>query len=121
MPTTVVLAKCRVCEKPLRGRTDKVFCSLGCKNVYHKHLRFAARKAAIEINGYLKRNYSILSELLGSNRTQVKIHRNMLEQKKFRHKYHTHTHVNSRGKIFHFVYTLVWMEFSDDEILIVRR
>jgi hypothetical protein len=111
---------CRVCEAQLRGRSDKLFCSLGCKNEYHKNLRFAAKKAAIEINGYLKRNYSILSEALGANLTQIKVYRNKLEKKKFRFKYHTHTHVNSKGKTFHYVYNYAWMEFSDDEILIVR-
>jgi hypothetical protein len=109
-----------VCQKPLRGRTDKVFCSVGCKNDYHKNIRFAAKKAAIEINGYLKRNYAILSEVLGNNLTQIKVHRNVLEKKKFRFKYHTHTHVNSKGKTFHYVYDFAWMEFSDDEILVVR-
>lgn len=112
---------CLVCKKTMYGRSDKRFCSTPCKNYYHKKLRFATKKAAIEINGYLKRNYSILLELLGKNQTQIKIYRNVLEQKKFRFKYHTHTHVNSKGKTFHYVYNLAWMEFSDDEILIVKR
>ncbi len=58
--------------------------------------------------------------MLGSNLTQIKVYRNILEKKKFRFKYHTHTHVNSKGKTFHYVYDYAWMEFSDDEILIVR-
>ncbi len=80
-----------------------------------------ARLAAIEINGYLKRNYIILWELLGQNKTQIKVYRNVLEKKKFRFKYHTHFHINSKGKMFQYVYDLAWMEFSDDEILIVRQ
>ncbi len=112
---------CIVCKKIIFGRSDKRFCSSPCKNHYHKVLRFASKKAAIEINGYLKRNYSILFELLGTNQSQIKLHRNIMEQKKFRFKYHTHTHVNSKGKTFHYVYDLAWMEFSDDEILIVKR
>lgn len=113
--------KCKICSKSIKGRSDKIFCSIQCKNYYHKHLRYAAQKAAIEINGYLQRNYSILLELLGKNSAQVKLYRNVLEKKKFRFKYHTHTHVNSRQKTFHYVYDLAWMEFSDDEILVVRK
>lgn len=112
--------KCKVCEKPLRGRSDMIFCSVGCKNHYHKHVRYAS-KMAIEINGFLKRNYSILYEVLGKNKTQTKVYRNVLERKKFRFKYLTHFHVNSKGKTFHYIYDLAWMEFSDDEILIVRK
>lgn len=113
--------KCKICAKPIKGRTDKIFCSSYCKNYYHKHLRYAAKKAAIEINGYLKRNYSILLELLGKNKTTIKVYRNVLEKKKFHFKYHTHIQLNSKGKTYFYVYDLAWMEFSDDEILIVRK
>lgn len=112
---------CKICAKTLRGRSDKIFCSVDCKNHYHKYVRYATKQAAIEINGYLKRNYAILLELLGKNKTQIKVYRNILEKKKFRFKYHTHYHINSKGKMYRFVYDVAWMEFSDDEILIVRR
>lgn len=113
--------KCKICQRPLKGRADKIYCSTACKNHYHKHLRYATKQAAIEINGYLKRNYAILLELLGNNKSQVKVYRNVLERKKFRFKYHTHFHINSHQKTFHYIYDLAWMEFSDDEVLIVRK
>lgn len=113
--------KCKICQKTLRGRTDKIFCSVGCKNHYHKNVRYATKLAAIEINGYLKRNYAILWELLGENKTQIKVYRNIMEKKKFRFKYHTHFHVNSKNKMFHYIYDLAWMEFSDDEILLIKN
>lgn len=113
--------KCKICKKPLVGRSDKLFCSLGCKNYYHQKLRSATNKEAKEIDGFLKRNRSILLELLGKNKTQIKVYRNLLEQKKFRFKYHTHSHVNSKGKVFCYIYDLAWMDFSDDEVLIIRK
>lgn len=113
--------KCKVCQKRLFGRSDKIFCDVGCKNQYHKQMRYASKHAAIEINSYLKRNYIILLETLGKNKTQIKVYRNVLERKKFRFKYHTHYHINSKNKMYRYVYDLGWMEFSDDEILIVRK
>jgi len=113
--------KCKICKKSFRGRTDKLFCSVGCKNYYHKHLREATNKAATQINEYLKRNHGIALELLGKNKTQIKVYRNILEQKKFRFQYHTHFHVNSKGKMFHYIYDIAWMEFSDDEILLIKK
>ena len=113
--------KCKICKKILRGRSDKLFCSVACKNYYHKHLRKASQKAALQINEYLRRNHSILLEVLGKNKTQIKVYRNVLEQKKFRFKYHTHTHINSKQKVFYYIYDLAWMSFSDDEVLIVRK
>jgi len=112
---------CKVCQKILKGRSDKIFCSIGCKNHYHKHLRFITKKGAKQIDGYLKRNYKILIELLKQNKTQIKVYRNQLTQKGFRFKYHTHFHINSKNKMYHYIYDLAWMEFSDDEILIVRK
>ncbi len=102
-------------------RANKMFCSVKCKNYYHRHLRFVSQKAAIRINEYLKRNHGILLEIIGKNKSQIKVYRNVLSDKKFRFKYHTHTQVNSKHKTFHYIYDLAWMEFSDDEILIIRK
>lgn len=113
--------KCKICHKPIVGRSDKIFCSGYCKNYYHSKLRYASKQAAIEINRFLIRNHGILLEILGKRKTQIKVYRNVLEKKKFRFKYHTHLHVNSRNKTFYYIYDLAWMQFSDDEILIVRK
>jgi predicted nucleic acid-binding Zn ribbon protein len=112
--------KCLACSATVIGRNNKVFCSIKCKNFYHKKLRYKSVKAAIRINEYLKRNHGILLEALGKNRIQKKVYRNALEDKRFSFKYHTHTHISAKGKVTHYVYDLGWMEFSGDEILIVR-
>ncbi|SOE23742.1 hypothetical protein SAMN06298216_4127 [Spirosomataceae bacterium TFI 002] len=113
--------KCKVCGSDFTGRSNKVFCNVKCKNYYHKNLRYNSVKAAIRINEYLKRNHGILQEIIGKNLTQIKVYRNVLEDKRFRFKYHTHSYVNSKGKRMNYVYNLAWMEFSDDEILIIRK
>lgn len=113
--------KCRICSKPIVGRSDKKFCSVRCKNYYHTNLRRVTDMEVKEINTILHRNRSILLEILGRNSTQKKIPRIALEKKKFRFKYLTHYHVNSHGKTFHYVYDMAWMTFSDDEILIIRK
>ena len=112
--------KCKICKTVLTGRVGQVFCSIKCKNYYHSNLRYASFKAAIRINEYLKRNHGILLEILGKNNTQKKVYRNVLEDKKFRWKYHTHSHINSKGKTMHYLYDLGWMDFSEDEVLVVR-
>ena len=35
--------------------------------------------------------------------------------------YITHYYKNSQGKTYNYVYDFAWMEFSDNEILIVRK
>ena len=113
--------QCRICGSPIAGRRDKVFCSLACKNEYHVSLRSATAKAVKEIDKILHRNRSILMEVMGDNIHQKKVDRKVLDSKKFNFNYMTGYYLNSRGKTYHIVYDFSWMEFSDGEILIVRR
>ena len=103
------------------GRNDKLFCSVKCKNYYHVNLRKATAIEVKVIDTILHRNRSILLEVLGKRKGQIKVERVVLEKKKFTFKYHTHLHMNSKGKTYHYVYDFAWMEFSNDEILIVRK
>ena len=113
--------QCKICKKPIKGRTDKIFCSVECKNYYHTNLRRVTKTTAKEIDIILHRNRSILLELLGKNIHNKKLKRITLAKKKFNFKYMTHYNINKHGKIYHHVYDSAWMEFSDDEILIIRR
>jgi hypothetical protein len=113
--------KCKICSKEISGRNDKKFCSVRCKNFYHVNLRKVTDIAVKEINKILHRNRSILLEFMGKHKTQLKIQRILLDKKKFNYKYHTHFNKNSKGKVYYFVYDFAWMQFSDDEVLIVRK
>jgi len=113
--------KCKICSKKVKGRSDKKFCSIRCKNYYHINLNKVTTLATIKLDTILHRNRSILLELLGKKRKQLKINRLVLEQSNFKFKYHTHTHVNKVGKTMHCIYDFGWMEFSDNQILVVRN
>ena len=116
------MKKCINCsKKKVIGRSDKLFCTVSCKSKYHRKLRNKTEVVTLTIDAILHRNRSILLEVLGEMNIKIKVARLLLEKKKFRFKYHTHFHINSRGKIYHHIYDLAWMTFSDDEILIVRR
>ncbi|MEQ8623956.1 MAG: hypothetical protein RJQ00_03845 [Vicingaceae bacterium] len=115
------MSKCKICKKILKGRADKIFCSVTCKNLYHVTLRKVTKTTAKSIDEILHRNRSILLEILGKNAVQKKVNRLILSRKKFNYKHLTHFNINSKGKMYHYLYDIAWMEFSDDEILIVRR
>ena len=113
--------KCKICKTPLKGRQDKVFCSIDCKNYYHVNLRRVTKSATQTTDKILHRNRSILLEVMGKNSQQKKVDRKILDRKKFNYKYMTGYYVNSKNKTYHLVYDFAWMEFTDGEILIVRR
>ena len=116
-----MVMNCKICKKVLVGRKDKIFCSTACKNYYHVNLRRVTYYKAKEIDAILHRNRSILLELLGKHNVQKKVNRLVLVKKKFQFKYLTHFHINKHGKMYHHVYDFAWMEFSDDEVLIIKR
>jgi hypothetical protein len=58
---------------------------------------------------------------MGKNNSQKKVDRQILDRKKFNWKYFTGMYVNSKSKTYFIVYDFAWMEFTDGEILIVKR
>ncbi len=112
---------CKICSAVIVGRNDKIFCSVKCKNYYHINLRKVTAIEVKDIDAILHRNRSILLEILGKWKIQHTTDRVSLEKKNFKFKYHTHLQINSKGKTYYYVYDFAWMEFSTDEILIVRK
>jgi hypothetical protein len=105
----------------IKGRSDKVFCSLDCKNEYHIRLRQVTGEATEAVDKILHRNRSILLEIMGKNLRQKKVDRSILDKKKFNFHYVTGYYLNNKNKIYNYVYDFSWMIFSDQEILIIRR
>lgn len=113
--------QCEHCGNPLAGRSDKRFCSINCKNAANMARRKATLSVVRQTDRYLHRNREILNTLMGPSRTKMKIARTELDATGFRYNYLTGIYFNKEGKIYHNVYDFAWMEFSTQEILIVRR
>jgi len=112
---------CKICKKEFSGRSDKVFCSVPCKNDYNVRLRRATSIAAKKIDNILHRNRSILLEIMGKHKTQIKIDRMLLDKMKFNYNYMTGYSINKKGKTYHHIYDFSYMTFSSQEILIIRK
>jgi hypothetical protein len=74
---------CTVCDFPLFGRSDKVFCSLRCKNKYHSSIRKSTKSVTNETIKVLYRNHQILTELMGENCSKYEISKLVLQRKGF--------------------------------------
>lgn len=112
---------CRLCKAPVKGRSDKIFCTLACKNEYHLRLRRATAKAVVETDKILHRNRSILLEVMGKNSSQKTVPWSVLDKKKFNRRFVTGIYINRQDKTYHIVYDFAWMEFSSGKVLIIRR
>ena len=74
---------CKMCTTVIKGRSDKIFCSVNCKSQYSRQLKKVSYSAMDRINKILHRNRSILLETLGKNKNQMKTFREVLDNKKF--------------------------------------
>lgn len=111
---------CQHCDKPLHGRSDKKFCGAACKNAFNFAQRRGTRNEVKEIDGYLHRNREILSTLMGNSKKEM-FDRAILTRAKFRWEYMTGLYRNKEDKLYYIVYDYAWMEFSNQQVLVVRK
>ncbi len=113
---------CPNCEKEFKGRSDKKFCSITCKNAFNYELRRKTKEITRTIDNILHRNYEILNVLMDKSKgKKAMFDRLILEQAGFQFNYHTSSYVNSQKKTYFYVYDFAWMEFSTREILVVKK
>ena len=112
--------ECFQCGKPLHGRSDKKFCDAVCKNTFNFALRRGTRNDVKEVDGYLHRNREILAILMGHSKKEM-FDRAVLARAKFKWEYMTGLYRNKEGKLYHIIYDYAWMEFSSQQVLVVRK
>lgn len=111
---------CQHCGNEFSGRSDKRFCSAGCKNIFNNDKRKSTIDAVKEIDGFLHRNREILEALMKSSVKET-FDRLVLERAGFRWDYFTGTHTNKEGKLYRYVYDYAWMDFTTQQVLVVRK
>ena len=90
---------CLLCEKPLKGRSDKKFCDDYCRAAYNNDLKSAANNNIRNVNNALGKNRRILESLLPDGEQMIKANRDKLLHLVFQFKYMTHTYTNQKGNV----------------------
>ncbi len=111
---------CNYCQKEFVGRSDKSYCSIGCKNEKNNALRKDTLDIAKEIDGYLHRNRMILSLLMGATKKEM-FDKLVLTRAGFKFDFMTGIYLNKEGKMYRIVYDYAWMDFSDQKVLVVKK
>ena len=112
---------CLLCEKPLKGRSDKKFCDDYCRAAYNNDLKSAANNNIRNVNNALGKNRRILEGLLPEGEQMVKANRDKLLHLGFQFKYMTHTYTNQKGNVYHFCYEYGYLPLENNWFLIVKR
>ena len=105
---------CLHCDKLLRGRADKKFCDIDCRNAYHNELSKEDDKEIRRITNIVKKNRKILKTLLG-NAKLTKVKKDILMRRGFSFDYLTQVQGGYR-----FCYEYGYISSPDDYFLIVK-
>lgn len=111
---------CLTCEDKLVGRIDKKFCSDQCRNTYNNQLNSDSTKYVRRVNGILRRNRRILTELNPEN-DKAKVSGQKLREMGFNFGYFTNTTTTNAGKTYYFCYEHGYLPLENDVYLLVMR
>ncbi|MCP9749567.1 hypothetical protein [Ferruginibacter sp. HRS2-29] len=113
--------KCKVCDKLIRGRSDKIFCDMYCRAIHNNQAKGPANRFMRNINNALGKNRKILKDLLAGNGSPKKISRDKLLEAGFQFKYLTHTLTNQKRGVYYFCYEFGYRLLDNDCFLIVKK
>lgn len=110
---------CVECGREFVGRSDKKFCSDGCRSAFNNKLSGGSDKLVRKINRILRKNRTILQQLNPDGK--AKTHRDQLLKAGFDFSYHTSTYTTKEGKQYAFCYEYGYLLLEKDFVLLVRR
>ncbi len=106
------IKKCPVCDTIIRGRTDKIFCSLECKRAADYEKRKTEEVLYLEIDRQLKTNRKILKKYNRVGKTTLR--KEDIIKEGFNPKYFTHYWKNNKGDVYLFVYDYGFLALKDN-------
>ena len=110
---------CLECGEKLMGRSDKKFCSDGCRNAYNNRLNRDQNNLMRNVHNVLRRNYRTLKKLNPSGKTTVL--KSQLLQEDFEFDFVTSLYTTKKGNTYYFVYDMGYLPLDDERYLLVKR
>lgn len=104
---------CPVCDAPVKGRSDKKFCSKKCKSIDQYEHRQKTEGFYIKVDKQLKINRKILKGYNKSGYSVIRKHE--LIKEGFNPKFFTHYWKNKKGDVYLFVYEFGFLSRKDGD------
>lgn len=108
---------CKACEQKLVGRSDKKFCSDYCRNAYHGEKNRDQNNYMRNVNNILRRNRSILFELIELDKEIVE--KEELRLRGFNFKFYTNSWQVNKTENYYFIYECGFVELSESKVKIM--
>jgi len=111
--------KCMECERRVRGRADKKFCSAICRNTYHNRKNGYTTHMVRKINKVLRRNRAILLQYGPMGKTSIS--GKQLSARGFDFQYYTSRGEDPNGKAYYFCYDQGYVMEGEDRYLLIEQ
>ncbi|MEP1097649.1 MAG: hypothetical protein ABJG78_21200 [Cyclobacteriaceae bacterium] len=108
---------CPECGRPISGRSDKKFCSDGCRNAFNNKTNAPATNYVRNVNNTLGRNRRILIKLNADGNNET--HRDQLLKNGFDFDFYTHSLTTKAGEEYRFCYEQGYLQLVDGSVLLV--
>lgn len=111
--------QCPECGDKIIGRTDKKFCSDGCRNTFNNRINKDQKNLIRNINNRLRKNWRILEQLNPQQKTKKP--RAQLVALGFDFSYFTNIYTTKSGNTYFFVYDQGYLALENDFYALVKR
>ena len=111
---------CLTCDKQIRGRADKKFCSDYCRNTFNNNLKSSSNNLVRNVNNALSKNRRILEGLLSEGEATIKVNKEKLLGLGYQFRFVTHTYTTRSGKVYYYCYDHGYLPLENDWYLVVR-
>lgn len=105
---------CQLCQKIIKGRSDKKFCNDYCRNGYNNQSKSTQINIIRNTNHALLKNRKILKEILPEGCPLIKVKRERLLQLGYFFNYNTSIYKNKKGSIYYYCYDYGMMPLNED-------
>ncbi|MEQ9147144.1 MAG: hypothetical protein RLP13_02630 [Cytophagales bacterium] len=105
------MKKCPECGEMIKGRSDKIYCSLNCKSAAQYGKRLKNEELYLKVDKQLKTNRKLLKKYNRAGKSTVR--KQVLLEVGFNPKYFTNYWKNKNGDVYLFCYEFGFMELKE--------
>ncbi len=110
------MRKCINCNEPVKGRSDKIFCTPYCKSSYHYQDSLDKEESLFKsIDKQLRLNRRLLKKYNKAGKAVVR--KKALMSEGFNPKYFTHYWKNKKSEVYLFCYEYGFLEKKENDKL----
>lgn len=110
---------CLECGEPIKGRSDKKFCSDACRNLHNNKQKSDVTNYMRNVNNILRKNRKILEELNPDE--TAKASKERMLKKGFNFQYFTSVYTTKKGTVYYYCYEYGYLPIENDYYFLVKK